>query len=221
MKYQFGLVGAVVAAGLSFGIAETAEAAHLEFFNDASARSIERFEVFCNGTTCDLGNDGVDIMAQALFAQSGVYTDDDGDTTTQNGQLFDLPNNGLQTEIDFVNANTVGGDFFTTANKVEFDDLFASDDTLDDKNFTFTSSAKYLLIKTGQGPNVGLIHNLTMAAITYNYVGLNPGPGFNGNGISHYTEFGDVSQVPLPAAGLLLLTALSGIGFVSRRRRAA
>lgn len=39
--------------------------------------------------------------------------------------------------------------------------------------------------------------------------------------LSHITYTGDTSVVPLPAAGLLLLGALGGLGFAARRRRKA
>ena len=113
------------------------------------------------------------------------------------GDLFETGNSGSATEIAKVNAIT--GETYTSMTK---------DETGTE---TFTSNAEYILIKIGRGPNVGLIRN-ALAGNMFTFTATGQGAG-----LSHVTEFGQVSAVPVPASVWLFGTAL--IGFIGFSRR--
>jgi hypothetical protein len=122
----------------------------------------------------------------------------DGSGWGTDGDLFDNPG-GAQDETDWVNGIT-GGGFPKTVDSGDPGDVFVS-------------SAEYILVKVGVQPNVGLIWNQGgEQTFTFTQVG-------QGAGLSHITEFGRSTVIPLPAAGFLLLGALGGMGFVARRRK--
>ena len=80
----------------------------------------------------------------------------------------------------------------------------------------FTTSALYILMKIGGGNtfNTVLVRNETNGGsleLTWD--------GNSASGLSHVTEFGGAVPIPLPAGGLLLITALGGLGIAVRRRR--
>lgn len=88
----------------------------------------------------------------------------------------------------------------------------------------FTSSAKYLAVKTG---------NPLKSDQKHFFLELRgPGPitliydkdGQKGGGFSHYTEFGSIPglpPVPLPAAGWMLIAGLGGLAAIRRRKKHA
>ena len=174
MKLLWAAVGATL---LSLCFSLPANAALLTFYDDAGSLTNERFTVSCT-LSCEVWN-GVDFAGT-------------------NGDLFDLPNNGEQTEIDKVNDLT--GESYTSLTKD------------DSPNAAFTSSAEYILFKIGKGPNVGIIHNLSLGNM-FTFTSI----AGQGAGFSHYSEFGKVSAVPVPAAAWLFGTAL--IGFIGMSRR--
>ncbi|MEX0644753.1 MAG: VPLPA-CTERM sorting domain-containing protein [Parvularculaceae bacterium] len=45
------------------------------------------------------------------------------------------------------------------------------------------------------------------------------GPQGQPQGLSHITFYGEVGEIPLPAAGWLMLAGLAGLGFSSRRKK--
>ncbi len=214
------IASSFLAAALSSFAAMPTQAAHLEYYDSAAApATAEQFQIFCGLSAaaignCDPGNDGIDILASPLFAQPGDYSDDDNNLATQNGQLFNLPSNNTAGELAFVNANLLAGDGpFSSGVTTE---LGSGDDGED---FTFSSIAKYIVVKVGGGTNAldtGLLVNLSGGRLFFRFDMVTPG-----NGLSHYTEYGVASQIPLPAAGWLLLTGLAGLGFAAKRRKAA
>lgn len=80
--------------------------------------------------------------------------------------------------------------------------------------FSFVSSAQFILLQIGKDPNYALIQNL-VAKNKFDFTAFEK----EGAGLSHYTEFGAVSAIPLPAALPLFLTSLAGLGFLGWRRR--
>jgi hypothetical protein len=81
-------------------------------------------------------------------------------------------------------------------------------------SMSFSTLAEYVVLKIG---NVAVfLKNTSGGLLTIDYTSF-PGAG---SGLSHYTEFGQVSQVPLPAAAWLMIAGLSGLGFAGRRKAA-
>ena len=158
-----------------------ANASLLTFYDDGLTPSGERFTLSCL-LTCQAW-DGVDFLG----------TD---------GDLFDLANNGEQTEIDEVNSIT--GETYTSLAKTDRGGVSSA---------MFTSSAEYILIKIGQGPDVGIIRNLS-AGNKFTFTATGQGAGF-----SHSSEFGRIPAVPVPAAVWLFGTALIGFIGISRRTK--
>jgi hypothetical protein len=114
------------------------------------------------------------------------------------GDLFELTNSGSGSETSEVNSIT----------DEDYADWSAKDET---GTMTFTSSAEYILIKIGQTPNYGLIMN-SLVDNTFIFTEIGRGAG-----LSHVTEFGQISVVPVPAAFWLFGSAL--LGFVGMSRR--
>ena len=122
--------------------------------------------------------------------------------------LFTVHPPNLDNETDWVNSVT-GGSY--TGTKTE----------QGGGHYSFVTDALYILFKIGGGnTNATFLVQNTFGKglkVTWDEV-----PG-QGAGLSHYTEFGAAppppSQVPLPAAGVLLAAALGGIGAVRSRRR--
>jgi hypothetical protein len=116
--------------------------------------------------------------------------------------MFTIQPNSIANETAAVNAIT--GQSYSGATQV----------AASGENFSFYSSALYILFKIGgQDPSHFLIMNTSPGMITINWAGL----GGIGAGLSHYVEFG-AAPVPVPAAGFLLLAALGGLALVRRRQ---
>ncbi|GJL91560.1 VPLPA-CTERM sorting domain-containing protein [Hyphococcus sp.] len=78
----------------------------------------------------------------------------------------------------------------------------------------FSTLAEYVVLKIG---NVAVfIKNTSGGMLTVDYTSF-PGAG---SGLSHYTEFGGVSDVPLPAAAWLMIAGFAGLNFAGRRKAA-
>lgn len=80
-----------------------------------------------------------------------------------------------------------------------------------------TSSAEYLYFKGGTV--AGVVYNTGGAGNVFTYAKLGQGKT-SGPSLSHVTEFGEVSAVPLPAGVVLLLTGVGGLA-VTRRKKVA
>jgi hypothetical protein len=83
-------------------------------------------------------------------------------------------------------------------------------------DMTFDLNAAFAMIKIG---NVS-VFIATAGVLTNVVVDSFAGAG---SGVSHFTAFGefDGNEVPLPAAGWLMLAGAAGLGFAGRRRKAA
>ncbi len=81
-------------------------------------------------------------------------------------------------------------------------------------SMSFSTLAEYVVLKIGQ---VAIfVKNTSGGSLTIDYTSF-PGAG---SGLSHYTEFGGVSDVPLPAAAWLMIAGIGGLGFAGRKKAA-
>ncbi|NNF25177.1 MAG: VPLPA-CTERM sorting domain-containing protein [Rhodobacteraceae bacterium] len=192
MFEQKTLKAAFAAMALTVLGATGASAAAVTFFNGLDAQATVSCTVSCDGLVST--DPSVWGEEATLFNSIDVDGDDPGTGV------------GLNDENDWVSAAD-GGAFTGTKDE--------SPDT------TFESSAKYVLIKLGNEPSIGLIRNTSGGSQSYTFTNLCEGPDNNctGGGLSHITEFGmfDVPQIPLPAAGFLLIGALGGLGALRRK----
>jgi hypothetical protein len=79
--------------------------------------------------------------------------------------------------------------------------------------FSFSTTAAWIALKLGAG-TAFIFNTAGLLEISYNASGL------RGGGLSHITEFGDSSVIPVPGAIWLMGAGLAGLGF-TRRRKAA
>ena len=126
--------------------------------------------------------------------------------------IYSIGSNSPENEaqaLDFL-IDGVDNDEFVTGNQV---------DTRGVASLSFQTSAQYLAIKVGLGHFFLELAGPGPINLFYTADGNNDSRAQSGGGFSHYTEFGQLSAVPVPAAGLLLVSALGGMGFAARRRR--
>ncbi|MGE0408453.1 MAG: VPLPA-CTERM sorting domain-containing protein [Amphiplicatus sp.] len=112
------------------------------------------------------------------------------------------PGNPSNEASEATRLSTLSGLTFTSAD---------ADRTLGNGgSMSFQTLAEYFLLKLG---NVAVyLKNTSGGLLTVDYAAT----AGAGAGLSHYTEF---SEVPLPAAGWLMLAGLAGLGFSTRRRK--
>ena len=150
------------------------------------------------GLTGERGTLSCSAACSVLNAEPGVFS-------PGVGGVFTVHPPNLTNETSFVNANLFPGDAaFATGFKTE------------PAPNPFTTSALYILMKIGGGNtfNTVLVRNETNGGsleLTWD--------GNSASGLSHVTEFGGAVPIPHPAGGLLLITALGGLGIAVRRRR--
>lgn len=75
--------------------------------------------------------------------------------------------------------------------------------------------AEWVVMKLGNV--VIFVHNNSGGMLDINYTST-PGAG---SGLSHYTEFGDVPNIPVPGAIWLMGAGLAGLGFAGRKKKSA
>jgi len=79
----------------------------------------------------------------------------------------------------------------------------------------FSTLAEYIVMKIG---NVSVfVKNTSGGMLTIDYTSTSGA----GSGLSHYTEFGGVSDVPVPGAIWLMIAGIAGLTGASRKNKAA
>ena len=207
MKY-----GNVLAAGLLVAMTGMGQAATLSFLgavDPAPAGPTKTYVsttvrgaltcVACMGLNSDLAGN---VGAPALPTPANAT----GFSGTNFSDLFTIANDGDATELAFINT------VMTKLGLPTFASMTKKAGT--GGNMTFSSAAKYIFIKIGSDPNVTMIENTGNVSQEYSWL------GGTGGGLSHYAEVGQVSQVPLPAAGWLMIAGLGGLASLRRNRKA-
>lgn len=188
LRSTFVAVIATCAMTLSLSAANAATFA--TFYDDATTQTGARFNLI---TTTD-------NAFEVLVAQSGIYDS----TAPLFGQMFTVHPPNDATELAFVNNNLVAGD-----------SPFASGTKDDGVGNNFITSAKYILLKIGGGSTLAtaLIHNISGGTLDIDFGQLG-----TGSGLSHITEYGSVTPVPLPAGFLLLIGGLGALMVAGHRK---
>ena len=202
------IVAAAVVAGSGL-MGSVSEASTLTAFGSSSPAGGGNINY---DATDDRGTLACNLLCQGLLsnlATGGPYPKTMPDATTADGwsgtavDAFALPNNNPSTEVGFVNA--VLGTSFSAGTQVSGGGS---------ELVSFASSAAYILLAIGTSPDMLLIWNSSGVEQTFTWTGFSG----EGAGLSHYTEFG-MANVPLPAAGFLLIGAVGALGFAARRKR--
>lgn len=168
--------------------------------------------VECDGA---LAQDCKGVIGGSLTLTSNEVTGGAlGSLSDEFADYYNIGNNSVENEIAAL-TELVDGFTYTTGVKTE--DLADSitNSTKDVDTYEFDSDAEYIAFKTGGGHF--FLKLLGSETITLNFAKN----GESAGGLSHYTEFGQLSPIPLPAAGWLLLMGIGGLGVASRRRRKA
>lgn len=226
---------------LSFVLGAAANASTLSFYDDASVPSGLRFTLGCGaaatdscagkavalkgtpglfdtttGQMFDLGNSG--DATELAFVNANLFGDDAA--LAAHGGKDELGVATIVTNALYILVKTGGGG--TTAAAAPAATQTSGKPDKADKGKGASQSNE------SNGANkpklaTAIIRNLTGGSLTLTFAAA-----ANGSGLSHYSFFGTatpgpdpVSQIPLPAAGWLLLTGLAGLGFAAKRRRAA
>lgn len=156
------------------------------------------------------------VSDSSLAATLLGFVDLQGNQSPALATAFDTGNSGEATELSYINM--LAGTNFTTLDKTHASGEY----------FTFTIDAPYFLVKVGGG-GAGNLHaffeNTSLVALTLIYdklefdkaaKKLGYGKGF---GLSHISEFGTLSPVPLPAAAPLFAAALGLVALFGHRRK--
>lgn len=136
-----------------------------------------------------------------------------------NAQAYSVTPANAESMAAFLNG--LVGTTFTTGVRTN---LVPADDTQDGVmdndilEFTFTTEAAYFALKHGAATT--FYKNLAgLVTLTVFFDRAN-GPTGAGFGLSNITEFGSTPEVPLPAAGWLMIAGVAGLGFAARRKKA-
>ncbi|MES0810064.1 hypothetical protein ABLO27_11330 [Roseibium sp. SCPC15] len=179
----------IATCAMTLSLSAANAATFATFYDDAASETGARFNLI---TTTD-------NAFEVLVAQPSIYDS----TAPLIGQMFTVHPND-PSELAFVNNNLVAGDGpFTSGTK---------DDGVGNN---FITSARYILLKIGGGNSLAtaLIHNISGGTLDIDFGQLG-----NGSGLSHITEYGSVTPIPLPAGFLLLIGGLGTLMVAGHRK---
>ena len=170
--------------------------------------------------------DGADTVATVTCTAPGVSSPEcQGVSGSPIGSLgaeaqaYAVSPSDPENEADFL--NDLIGTMFTTGIRTDFglaDDTQDGEQDGDILEFTFTTTAEYFALKLGNSTTFFKnLAGLVTLTVFFDRADGRDGAGF---GLSHITEFGGPSEIPLPAAAWLMLAGVAGLGFASRRKAA-
>jgi hypothetical protein len=161
--------------------------------------------ITCNGA--DAG------ACEAIFGGSLIVTVPGGNQVTGgslgsfSATMADVYNSGNANEANEATAfNTLAGTSFLEADATKTDG---------DPSPIFTTLSEYFLLKLGN--MTVFLRNTSGGALDVVYT---EAKGM-GAGLSHYTEFGEVPEIPIPGAIWLMGIGLAGLGAARRKGKAA
>lgn len=128
------------------------------------------------------------------------------DTAPFTADVFGIGNNSEGNEATALNI--LAGTSFSAADATRTDTGGAG-------AIVFSTFAEYLVIATGAGQF--FLRNTSGGELTIDFAQF----AGQGGGLSHFTEFGLVSEVPLPAAAWLMIAGIGGLGFAGRKKKSA
>lgn len=216
------IAAAAIAAAMMFGGAVSAST--IQVFNDDDGQNQNQEAGDPRGSLTGFGF-GVLFYAPGTLADNesgsgyGFAAVEDASATVF-GELFDPTFSGSNetNEAEWVESveglvnDPYSGDINNTAVKTEAEDFAGG---LDGKSFS--TNADYVVLKIGAKPDYTILKNRSSGTFQFAWK-----PDGRGAGLSHFTAFGetvpDVSQIPLPAAGWLLLAGIGGLAAFRRRK---
>lgn len=166
-------------------------------------------EVDCGGTAAQSCQGIVGGSLTVTNPGNQVTGGSAGALSTSSASLYQVGNASPENEaqaLDFL-IDGIDNDDFTTGLTTQVAEA-------DSDSLTFLSDAEYLAFKVGKDTFFLQLTGPGIVTISFDKNGQ------KGNGLSHYTEFGQLAAVPIPAAGLLLIAGLAGLGALRRRKAA-
>jgi hypothetical protein len=166
-----------------------------------------------NGGLGTLTCNGADAGAcEAIFGGSLVVTNPGNQVTggslgSLSATMADAYDSGNASEANEATAfNTLAGTSFLEADATKTDG---------DPSPSFTTLSEYFLLKIGN--MTVFLKNTSGGALDVDY---SEAKGM-GAGLSHYTEFGEVPEIPIPGAIWLMGIGLAGLGAARRKSKTA
>ncbi|WP_170157883.1 VPLPA-CTERM sorting domain-containing protein [Litoreibacter meonggei] len=180
----------IVAALLPVG---AVQASQVQVFNDVAASS--------GGPNGIRGTVNCSAACSVLTNAGGSFGFGDP------GELFEFPFNGNNPSNELTWMNSVLNTSYGLGDSSKVDSTSSG--------VNYVTSFLYVILKIGQSPSHTILRNDSGGALTFSYDKASGAQG----GLSHYVQVGQIPTVPLPAGGMLLLSALGAFGLAKKRRR--
>ena len=156
--------------------------------------------------------DSGDVQRGEVTCSAACSGLDTGPVFGSIARIYPQPAGGQDPDDVAVFLNSIAGTTFTTGLRTNLGTGVLAGQS--DESATFFTTALWVALKLGN--NYAFIRNDSPGTLRLEW----DKTGSGGFGLSNITEFG-TAVIPLPAGGLLLLTALGGLGIAARRRRKA